>query len=422
MPPKIGNWYYGWTVVAVCMLFQGMLFGVTFYSFTLYASEWLADPSMQVSTARVMLGNTLLTLVAGIVSPAIGRALDRLSIRWLVCTGAAITSIGFVLVSLATNFWQIIAIYGCLLSFGIVLSGPLSAQTLVAKWFDGRRGTAMGIATTGTSIGGFVIPVIIGILFSEIGWRTAHLYIAATVFVLVVPAALLFIRNTPTEVGVRPDPPGATGRIPAPRGMSGNPHSWSTRQILTEPNFWVICGVLFLITCGFSAASLHLGPLASDLGIPKAQHGVLVSLYAAAMIPAKILFGLLSDRLDGRLLLWGALTCLGISVSLLLVADSFALLALACLFLGMAGGSMLPLMGNLVSPRFGTHAFGRVVGMLGPFNATAGFAPVVVGAMRDASGSYTSGWLLMLCLILPAALLTGFLDRIGRSRRSTPPN
>lgn len=417
MPSRVGRWYYGWTVVAVCMLFEGIIYGVTFYSYTLYASAWLADPLIEVSNATVMLGSTLLMMFSGFMSPMLGRAVDRYSIAHLVCIGAFATALCMVLVSFSTAFWQILVIYACLLPLGFVLAGPLSAQTLVTKWFDGRRGTAMGIVTTGTSIGGFIVPVIIAFLFVETGWRTAHLIVAGAVLLLIVPPVLLFIRNSPKELGLAADPPAAPTRVAAPTKESVTPHLWTTKAILTEPNFWVICAALFLLAAGFTGISVNLSPFATDLGIPTMHHGYFISIYAGTMIPAKVVFGLLSDRLDIRLLLWAATVCLGLSAGLLLVADSFLGLAVACIFLGMGSGSMLPLMGNLVSTRFGAHAFGRVMGMLGPFNASAGMAPVAIGAIKDSTGSYTDGWLLVLASLLPAALFAAFLDRIGRSRR-----
>ena len=415
MPRRIGHWYYGWTVIGVAMLFKGVLFGVTFYSFTLYANEWLADPDIEVSAATVMLGSSLVMMMSGFISPLLGRALDHVSIRHFICLGATMTAIGMVLVAHATAFWQILAVYTCLLPFGIVLTGPLSAQTLTVKWFDGRRGTAMGIVTTGTSIGGFLVPVLIAYLFAETDWRTGHLVIAATVLVLILPPVWLLVRNSPRHMGIDPDPPASKPTDLSARKDAPLRH-WTTRTILGEPNFWVICGVMFLLGSGFSAISLHVSPFATDLGIPKVQHGFFISLYAGTMIPAKILFGHLSDRVDARYLLWGAAMCLGVCAALLVATDSFAMLAVSCVFLGAASGSMLPLMGNLVSTRFGVHAFGRVMGMLGPFNACAGFAPVAVGAVRDASGSYDGGWMLVLFALVPIFFLTFFLDRIGRSR------
>ncbi len=415
MPRRIGQWYYGWTVVGVAMLFKGVLFGVTFYSFTLYANEWLADPEIDVSTTTVMLGSSLVIVMSGLISPLLGRTLDHVSIRHFVCLGAILTSLGMVLVAQASAFWQILLVYACLLPFGVVLSGPLAAQTLAAKWFDGRRGMAMGIVTTGTSIGGFIVPVLVAYLFAETDWRTGHLVIAATVLLLILPPVWLLVQNSPQDMGVDPDP-----RASKPTGISIKEdavlRAWTTRAIFSEPNFWVICSVMFLLAGSFVGISLHISPFATDLGIPKAQHGFFISLYAGTMIPAKILCGHLSDRIDARYMLWGAATCLGLCAALLMLTSSSIMLAASCVFLGAASGGMMPLMGNLVSSRFGAHAFGRVMGLLGPFNACAGFAPVAVGAVRDASGSYDGGWMLILFILVPIFILTAFLDRIGRSR------
>lgn len=417
MPARFGSWYYGWTVVAVCMLFLGIIYGITVYSYTLYATEWLADPRLEVSNASVTLASSLLIILSGFMSPLLGRAMDRFSIRHLICVGALATSLSLALASISTAYWQILIIFACLLPLGFVLSGPLAAQTLVAKWFDGRRGTAMGIVTTGTSIGGIFVPIIIGFLFDQTGWRAASQIVAAAVVLLIIPPVFWIIRNGPRDLHLAPDPPASPRKPSAPESAPATPHLWTTRAILTEPNFWVVCTVTFLLAAGFVGIQINLSPSAIDLDIPGHLHPYLISIFATTMIPAKIVFGLLSDRFDTRLLLWAAIACLGFSTSLWLVADSFLALAVACVFLGFAGGSMLPLMGTLVSTRFGAHAFGRVMGMLGPFSASAGISPFAIGAIRDSTGSFAGGWLLILSSLVPAALATAFLDRIGRSKR-----
>ena len=402
------------------MLFQAITFGITFYCFTLYVNEWLADPLIEVTRAQAMLANSALLVAAGAVSPLIGPFMDRYSIRTLICLGVLAAATGMALVSIATAFWQILAIYGALISFCIVLSGPLAAQTLVVKWFDGRRGTAMGIVTTGTSIGGFTVPLLVSYLFTEVGWRTTNLIIAAAMVLLVIPPVLLLIRNNPAQLGLEPDPPalgtGQEGSLPVvPRTRH-----WSTKTIVTEPNFWVICGVIVLLSAGFTAIASNLGPFATDHGVAKVNQGILIAIYAGIMIPAKMLFGYFSTRMDVRVLLWIAMVMLAVSASLFLAANSFTMLALGCLTLGMSSGSILPLMGALVSTRFGTHAFGRVMGMLGPLNALSSLGPIAVGRIRDATGSYDLGWISLLFSLIPAALLAWFLDRIGRSRRDLP--
>ena len=97
------------------------------------------------------------TVVIGLLSPFVGRALAERSLRSLLLIGCALISIGFWLMSWADKLWHLYVAFGLIISVGTTLIGTLPSNTLVANWFIKYRGTALGISQFGLTISGAVL-------------------------------------------------------------------------------------------------------------------------------------------------------------------------------------------------------------------------------------------------------------------------
>ncbi|MCC5885189.1 MAG: MFS transporter [Gammaproteobacteria bacterium] len=399
-------WFYGWNVIAVAMLFQAVTFGIGLYSFTFWVSPLMVE--FGASRGTVLFAVTITTLGIGVMAPFVGPALDRMSIRTLVCSGALVFATGLALMALTTSIWQVIVIYASLIAAGLILAGPIAGQTLAAKWFRGRRGLALGLVTVGTSIGGFLFPPIVTELLGSFGWRQAHLILAVAVLVIIIPPTWLVIRNSPEERGVAPEP-----ESPASEAASAHFASspWTTRRILSERTFWIMMIAFLGPTMAFGGIQQNLGPYTADLGISLQRAAYLMSVISATMIGGKIFFGSVADRWDNRYLYWIAVSALVLAILLMLGEPSYIGMLGICTLLGIAAGGFLPLMGAIVSTRFGPHAFGQVMGLLIPFLTLSAFGPSFAGWIRDIAGSYDVAWLVFLALLAPPVLAMALLPR-----------
>ncbi len=408
------RWYYGWNVLAVGVAFQAVLFGFTVNSFTLWVTEWVKD--FGAPRGDLMLGVTILGIVGGVTAPFAGKAMDRASIRLLVTAGAVMTVIGLALISQLDAVWQIVAVYATLIAVGTLLAGPLAAQTLAAKWFRGRRGFAVGISTIGTSIGGFVMPPLVTMLFLEVGWRQAHLILAAIALVAVVPLVWLIIRNTPEDMGVEPDPETA---ISAARTAAREFPDWTTMSILRERNFWIMIIAFVPMAAALGSVQHNLSPIANDAGIAPQAASYLVSLMLGSAAVSKLFFGLVTDRWDLRTLFWGANISIGAAILIFMLQPPYAMMLMASVLLGLGAGGFLPLLAAVVSTRFGPKSFGRVMGLVGPFTLIGSFGPLIAGWLRDNLGTYEVALQLTLAILLPAVLVMLLLKPLAAITQQT---
>jgi MFS family permease len=399
----------------VGLVFQALSFGIGIYCFTFWVAPWTRE--FGVGRGEAMTVYLGMQLGMGLLAPFAGRAMDRLSIRALVCAGALSLAAALALAARATQLAQLQVLYATLVVAGMLLAGPLAAQTLATRWFTQRRGLALGISTVGTSLGGLALPPLVAALHESVGWRSANDVLAALVVGGIVPLTWGFVRSSPSEAGVAGEADDGAMRDAA---LGVPAREWRPSAVLRAPTFWLIVLTFTAMGTVFGAVQQNLAPLALDTGIDARATAWLVSTLALVMALAKVLFGALADRVDVRWLLGSALAVLAVMLAWLTRELRYAELAAICALLGFAAGANLPLLAAVVSRRFGTASFGLVMGLVGPFSMLSAFGPWLAGHLRDTTGAYTTAWIVLGALLAPAALAIAFLQVAPPAARLQP--
>lgn len=392
-------WYYGWNIVAAGIAAQAIIVGIALYSFTFWIAHWTED--FGVTRAQAMTAFMVLQMASALFSPFAGRALDKFPIRYLMLISAASFAGALALSAIASSFWQILAIYGVLMVVGMVLGGTIPAAALVARWFDRRRGMAMGISTIGTSLGGLILPPVVAYLQLAFGWRDANLVLAVMSLATISLAALV-VFNSPDEAGTMHEGAknGAAGAIEVQRRPD-----WTTPDVLKSRPFWAI-GISFLsLSFAFIAVQQNLAPMGEDFGMNPSTISWFISVMALVMIFSKLGFGYLADRFQYKNVLTVVLMLIASSVAILAFFEisEFTLLV-AVIVLGTGMGGVLPLMGVIVADVFGPASFGRMNGLLVLIMLPASLGAVVAASVYDMTGSYQWAWIILLLILAPAAL------------------
>ena len=403
--------FHGWRIVAVSALGQAVSAGATFYTFGVLLKPLAAD--FDATRLVTTLGLTLLMLVQGVISPFVGRALDRYSVRGIMELGVAMLSLGFLLLSQASALWQVALLFGTLIAVGSHLFGPLAAATLVAHWFVRTRGRALGATSLGAMLGGLSFPPLVAFWVEAYDWRTAALALSGVVLLLLIPVWLLVV-NRPEDVGLHPDG-GTAGET---SGSDATPEV-TTGSLLRSRNLWVITASIGLAWAPVTVLLAHLVPYATDLGFSPARAASLMSVYAFASGFGRVGVGAASDRMDKRLALGLVVAVLALGWCGMLGEPSFARLLLACGVMGFAVGGVMPLWGALTGACFGREAFGRAMGFMNLPMLSFNLAGAPIAAyLYDRSGSYAGALALFLIPLLTAAVLVSFL-RIPRVEPGT---
>jgi len=337
-------------------------------------------------------------IVTGLLSPVLGRYMDQFAMRLLVLSGALAMSLGLFLLSLATEFWQIVAVHVTLLPVGMILTGTLASQTMVSKWFTEKRGLAIGVSSMGTSLGGLSVPLVTAWLIGEQGWQGAYLVLAMLSLILLVPLNYLVLRHDPPIL-----------RLQASETSGVEMKTWTTRQILESWAFWIPVLALIPINAAFGGTQFNLGAYMSDLGFGQAVAAQLIAITSGAMIVGKLFFGSLGDRVDHRKLYWLMAGLLLVSMYFYEGSPGRPALFLAASLQGFATGGVMPMMGIMYSSRFGTLSFGRVLGLVNLFLMIGSFGSILSGWIFDLTQSYDAAFQIFALLLLPGTIVMYFL-------------
>src|SRR3989454_6674688 len=193
--------FYGWVIVAVAFVTMGV--GVNARTaFSLLFPPILDEFGWErgVTAGAFSFG----FLVSAVLSPSLGRLMDRRGPRVVIELGVGLMAAGLLLAPLVREPWHLYATLGVLVGGGSVCLGYTGHALFLPNWFVRRRGLAIGIAFSGVGVGAIIILPWLQRLIAGAGWRTACLAMAALVVATLAPLNLL-TRRRPEDVGLLPD-------------------------------------------------------------------------------------------------------------------------------------------------------------------------------------------------------------------------
>jgi MFS family permease len=367
------------------------------------------------SRMTVMLAMTVMSVSTAILSPIVGGLLDRTSLRRIVALGLAGLVGGYLALSFVTSFTHVLVIFGLLFAGSQAMSGPIAGTVLLTRWFERRRGTALGIAVSGIAGGAIVFPPLIQFLLDTFAWREGLRVLALILLVCTTPAWLLLV-NRPGDRGLHADGADAPPQTATAAGPGPVP---STREILGDPSFWLLGVVVTTVFAGMMGVITNLVPMARDLGVAANPAAFVVTVYAATGFIGKLGFAALGDRFNPRTLMFAVLALFGIGMACLTQAGAgYGVLLLGAGLVGI-GGMMIPLQSFVTPLVFGPEVVGRASGLL-RFVSLCGLlvTPPLFGFVFDRTGSYAAIFLAVAGLAAVAMLL---VPKIRLHPRGGPP-
>jgi MFS transporter, NNP family, nitrate/nitrite transporter len=311
-------------------------------------------------------------ILGSIARIPLGVVTDRFGGRIVFTVFLYFLTLPLVLAGLTTGF-------GSLLGMAFILGVAGAVFTIgvpfVARWFPPeRQGMALGIygmGNIGTAVSALVAPAVA----RELGWPFAF-WVFVPVVLVMGTLVLLFGRDAP---GPRPSITLSQRLVP-----------------LRRPSAWVLSLFYFLTFGGFVAISVYLPTFLVDaFGLAPGDAAARAAGFVVLATLTRPIGGTLADR-------WGGAPVLNatfLTVALLPIVLAFqpGIATITVAFLGMAAALGL---GNgavfkLVAETFPRET-GTVTGLVGAAGGLGGFfPPILMGLVRDATGAYSIGFMLL---------------------------
>ena len=384
-------------MVGVAFFVDFIAVGFFFYSYGVFFKAIAAE--FGDSRLGVAVGITLTQAIGAVLAPMLGRALDRYPLKNIMAMGALSMGTGFALLGFSSTALQFYLILSVFIGFGAGAMGQLATSKLVSNWFVLKRGMALGIAATGISLSGVVMPSVSAALITHYGWREGFLVYGVITLVLVVPLALKFVISRPETVGQLPDGETESANLPEAK------LPLRTREFLTNRNFWLLVTVIGLLFCIQSGTQIHMVPQLTDQGFSLYEASFVASCTGGFGVAVKLGFGSLVDRWDVRHALWLGICSQLIGQIIMLWLPGYTAFLIGACFFGFGMGGVVPMQGAVVGAAFGRASFGRVLGAMRPPMAVIHLTGTpFAGWVFDTTGEYTAAFVTFIGLYLLAAV------------------
>lgn len=376
-----------WRIVIVCALSLFIIFGIRL-SFSVFFAEFvLQEGWSNESSASIF---SLNMLIFAITAPISGYSLDRFGPRIVFGVGVSFLSFGLFMSSRANSLDDLMIAYGIFggIGLGIVGLGPVAS--IIAGWVStSRRGRAIGIAFAGTGFGSLIFVPLSNFLIEQLAWRNAYLVLALICLFILTPLMI---------VGLKP-PPNIQARKNNP---TNSQIQWS--ELFKNPMFWALMLVSLTALGPLRSLTVHQIAYIESIGIDRQVASNIVGLAGFLTAGSFIGMGWLSDKF-GRVVAFtlGAVSLISAVVMLFLLRDTqfVILLILYAGFYALGEGTRSSQTTALASDVFHKQGLGLINGMVGGmFGLGAAFGPWAVGRIKDETGQYDGGLMIVVMMIV----------------------
>jgi MFS family permease len=329
-------------------------------AFSVFQTYYESGDLFRTSSSDISWIGSIQSFLLQLTGLVAGPIYDRGYLRLLLVTGNFLVVLGLMMLSLCTEYWQALLAQAFCVGIG---AGLLFIPTvsLMPTWFSTHVGLAIGIASSGSSLGGVVYPVVLSRLIPQVGFpwavRTVGFIALAT---FVVPLAVMRVRVQP----------------PKPRAVV----DWSAFR---DVPFMVFTLAVLVAFIGQTVLLFYISFYPADRGLTDRT----LAFYVAAILNAgsvlgRILPNALSDRIGVFNTIALLTVLLGVTMLCLLAVDNAAGMVVEAVVTGFFSGTVIAL--PPVCFRVLTKDPSMIGTRIGQGFATAGIGLLIAGPSAGA--------------------------------------
>lgn len=381
---------------------QILAWGTSFYFPAVFAEPIVSDTGW--SLGWVVGGTSIGLLVAGLISPQVGRVIDRHGGRPVLLASSLFYAAGLIGVGVAPALPVYLLAWALI---GIGMGSGLYDSVFAALgrlYGSGARGPITNL----TLFGGFASTVcwpLSAFMIDHVGWHTACFIYAGLHLLVALPLQMSVVRRAPAHISTND-------------ARNGNGRRAEPPRIANEMQIFALLAVVLSLAAGIgSIVVVHLLIFLQARGVDFAVAVSLGTLFGPAQVGARVVERLFGNRYHP---IWTMIaSCVLMAIGLLLLFGSFPILVLIIVFYGAGYGISWIGRGTLPLALFGPVRFPRLMGKLAfPSLIVQALAPSAGALLIEASGTNaTIGVLTVLALINVA--LIGVLWLMCRLRIAT---
>lgn len=392
--------YYGWIIVFVTATLQFAGGTPTFPVLGLFLRPMTEE--LGWSRASYAAPLTIGTILGGFAGAITGPAMDRYGPKWIMTIAAAVVGSCFLLMGFVHHLWQH---YVLMIIIRSVTAGAffMVVGIVLPRWFVAKRGRAAALSGLGGSLGQFSNPIMVQTVMNRFGWRAAWASMGILVWALAIPPVFFLLKNKPEDMGLLPDglskeeaerlkaEDAANAKAGLRRARKGIEEvSFTAKEALRTRSFYLMLIAQTAMALVISGLHLHWFSYMTSKGLSQGVAVASISVSSLATIPASLVAGYLSERLQLRFLLLGCYVGFALTVLLLLNTSTPAMAYAYGISLGVFSGITFTVSTVAWADYYGREHMGSIRGMISPIQqSTNASGPLVASLIFDATGNYT---------------------------------
>ena len=385
--PRRSRVYYGWFVVAASMIISTAVLSVS-DSFSLFRGFF--TDFLKMGPDIINHTHLIGALLGGFSQPILGYMFDRLNSRKVILISIAVAGVATLGLTLADRFVVAAFLYTVVIfaasgaTFGVL--GPLAT-----RWFLRRRTLVLALLMAGPTVGSAVLVSIATYDVVAYGWRVAWIVLGAVLLFLALPFGLKFLRNWPSEMGLKAD---GDPESPVENSMRGKRscgrfevESWQCA--FRSPPIWVLLPTFAVGGFAANAAGFLVFFAVDSMGGPVVLGSIFSSVITMLGVIGVLAGGWMSDRFTRKKVLGAMFLAQSIAFLVLMAMQTPAGLWLFAVLTGLcgAGGMFIALV--LLADIYGLRALGTLWGIAILFHSIGGvIAPSMVSLAILFTGSH----------------------------------
>ncbi len=411
-----GRFHYSWVAI-----------GVGFFVLLVTAGTRAAPSVMMVplelsmgwDRATISIALSINLALFGLMGPFSAAAMERFGLRKTVLSALFVLGVSVAVSSWMQESWHMWLIWGLIVGGTTGVTSTTLAATIVSRWFQERRGLAMGILTASSATGQLVFLPLLATIVEIYGWRNVILTVACGISV-VFPLVYLFLPERPASLGLRlyGEPKDAplhseqTTRNPIAIAFD------SLRKAVTFRDFWLLFISFFI--CGATTngyIGTHFIAMCGDYGLGAVEGAGILAVMGGLDLVGTTLSGWMSDKFNNRVLLFWYYGLRGIALIYLPFAFNITYFGIPvfALFYGLDWIATVPPTVRLTNDIFGRKEAPIIFGwIVAGHQLGAAFAALSGGVLRSSLGTYTVSTMVAGGLCLIAAVLVLRIHRITK--------
>ncbi len=399
--------FFGWFVVGAAMLCISTGPGpFAFAALGLFIIPFESEFGWERTQISACL--TLLVGMTAVSLPIIGRYVDRLGSRIILFPSLVIFALCLAAIpTFVSELWHLVLVFFLI---GTIAAGTNSVpyMPILSAWFFKYRGLAIGISIAGIGLGYAYVPLLLQYLIDNAGWRYGYYAMSGIVLFIALPLVYFFLRESPAEMGLKPDGQSSGSAPKATRKDVG----LEVKEILRHREFWMLVAIFVVLSFVLNGMLAHLVPMLSDRGMDTRTAAAVAATEGITVFLSRIVIGYLIDRFFAPYvaMFFFSLSAVGMAIFALGAVDTMAFIGAICV--GLSLGAEVDLLAYLTGRYFGLKSFGTTYGLL--FSAVllgTALGPLAFGIGFDTTGSYIGILTLCVAINIVAVILSAFLGK-----------